>query len=85
MSKKFNKKMLAAFIQRKKMNALGLTVITAASAVITLICAFIGFKHTDVLVMVTVAMVLLCLIQYIRTRRGFRTLHAFKGSIKKRK
>lgn len=85
MPKKFNKKTLTAFIQRKKMNALGLTVITAASVVITLICALSGFRHTDILVIVTIAMVILCLIQYIRTRRGFRTLHQFKGSAKKKK
>lgn len=76
---KLNKKKLAAFIQRRKINALGLTVITAASAVITLLCALTGFKHTDVLVLVTIAMVALCLVQYFRNRKGFRTMHAFKG------
>lgn len=76
---KLNKKKLAAFIQRRKINALGLTVITAASAVITLLCALTGFKHTDVLVLVTIAMVALCLVQYFRNRKGFRTIHAFKG------
>lgn len=76
---KLNKKKLSAFIQRRKINALGLTVITAASAVITLLCALTGFKHTDVLVLVTIAMVVLCLVQYFRNRKGFRTMHAFKG------
>ncbi len=76
---KLNKKKLAAFIQRRKINALGLTVITAASAVITLLCALTGFKHTDVLVLVTIAMVALCLVQYFRNRKGFRTMHSFKG------
>lgn len=74
-----NRKKLSAFIQRRKINALGLTVITAASAVITLLCALIGFAHTDVLVLVTIAMVVLCLVQYFRNRKGFRTMHAFKG------
>ena len=79
MAKAFNRKRLAAFIQRRKINALGLTMITAASAIITLICALTGFRHTDILAMVTIAMVVLCLIYYFRNRKGFRTMHAFKG------
>ena len=79
MAKAFNRKRLAAFIQRRKINALGLTMITAASAIITLICALTGFRHTDILAMVTIAMVALCLIYYFRNRKGFRTMHAFKG------
>lgn len=79
MAKAFNRKRLAAFIQRRKINALGLTMITAASAIITLLCALIGFRHTDILAMVTIAMVALCLIYYFRNRKGFRTMHAFKG------
>ena len=79
MAKAFNRKRLAAFIQRRKINALGLTMITAASSIITLLCALIGFSHTDILAMVTIAMVALCLIYYFRNRKGFRTMHAFKG------
>ena len=79
MAKAFNRKRLAAFIQRRKINALGLTMITAASAIITLICALTGFRHTDILAMVTIAMVALCLIYYFRNRKGFRTMHSFKG------
>lgn len=79
MAKAFNRKRLAAFIQRRKINALGLTMITAASAIITLLCALTGFRHTDILAMVTIAMVALCLIYYFRNRKGFRTMHAFKG------
>lgn len=84
MAKPFNRKMLAAFIQRRKINALGLTVLTAASAIITLACALTGFAHTDILVMVTIALVALCLVQYFRNRKGFKTMHAFKGSLKKK-
>jgi len=79
MSKGFNRKRLAAFIQRRRINALGLTVITAASAIITLICSMTDFAHTDVLALVTIAMVILCFLQYFRNRKGFRTMHAFKG------
>lgn len=84
MPKAFNRKKLSAFIQRRKINALGLTVITGASAVITLLCALTDFKHTDILVMVTVAMVVLCFVQYFRNRKGFKTLKSFKGSIRKK-
>lgn len=79
MAKGINRKKLTAFIQRRKINALGLTVITAASAIITLLCALTGFRHTDVLALVTIALVALCLVQYFRNRKGFRTMHAFKG------
>ena len=85
MPRKFNKKILTAFIQRRKINALGLTVITAASAVITLLCALNGFAHTDILVLVTISMVALCLLQYFKNRKGFRTLRSFKGLRKKSK
>lgn len=79
MANGINRKKLAAFIQRRKINALGITVLTAASAIITLVCAMTGFDHTDVLALVTIAMVVLCFVQYFRNRRGFRTMHAFKG------
>ena len=84
MTKFFNRKKLAAFIQRRKLNALGLTVITAASVIISLICAMTGFKHTDVLVLASIALVVLCLLQYFKNRKGFRTMHAFKVVRKKK-
>lgn len=83
MAKAFNRKKLAAFIQRRKINALGLTVITGASAIITLFCALTDFEHTDVLVLVTIAMVALCFVQYFRNRKGFRTMRTAKGLHKK--
>ena len=79
-----NRKRLAAFMARRRINALGLTVITTASVIITLICAMTNFEHTDVLALVTIAMVVLCLVQYFRNRRGFRTMHAFKGKRRSR-
>lgn len=85
MAKAFNHKNLAAFIQRRKINSLGLTMITGASAVITLLCALTNFKHTDVLVLVTISMVLLCFIQYFRNRKGFRTMRKFRGLRRKSK
>ena len=83
MAKVFNRKKFTEFMHRRKINALGLTVITAASVLITLFCALTNFAHTDVLVLATIAMIVLCLLQYFKNRKGFRTMHAFKGSRKK--
>ena len=84
MAKFFNRKKLTAFLQRRKINALGITIITAASVIISLICAITHFKHTDILVLVSIAMVVLCFLQYFKNRKGFRTMHAFKISRKKK-
>ena len=83
MAKIFNRKKFTAFIQRRRINALGLTVITAASVIISLICAMIDFEHTDILILASIAMVALCLLQYYKNRKGFRTMRSFKGSPKK--
>lgn len=79
MPRKLNRERLKAFIARRKINALGLTVITAASALITLYCALTGFKRTDVLVLVTIAMIVLCLIQAFKNKKPFRTMKSFRG------
>lgn len=80
----FHKEKLKAFIQRRKANALGLLVITFSAALITALCALRGFARTDVLATITVLLVALCLIQEIKLRRAFRTIHAFKGVRKKK-
>ena len=53
------RKRFKAFILQRKLNTLGLLVITMMSAIITLICARKGFARTDVLVIVTVLLSLL--------------------------
>lgn len=83
--KSFNRERLRAFIMRRKINALGLLVLTFLSAVITIICAIKGFPRTDILAVVTVLMVVLCLIQEVKLRRSFRTIKSFKGIRKKKK
>ena len=85
MSRKFNRERLKAFMTRRKINALGLSVITAASALITLICAMTDFKRTEILVIVTIALVVLCLIQAFKNRKAFRTMKSFRGWRKKKK
>lgn len=83
--KGFHKEKLRAFIMRRKINAMGLLVITLMTAVITIFCAVRGFARTDILATVTVLLVLLCFIQEIKMRKGFRTIRSFKGSRKKKK
>ena len=84
MSRKFNKERLKAFIARRRINALGLSVITAASALITLYCAMTGFKRTEILVIVTIALIVLCLLQAFKNRKAFRTMKSFRGWRKKK-
>ena len=69
------------FILRRKLNTLGLLVITLMSALITLACAFHGFLYTDILIFVTVLLVALCFVQSIKLKKSFRTIpQHFKAS-----
>lgn len=85
MPQKINKEKLKAFILRRKLNAFGLLTITVLSAVITLLCVLTGFAHTDILVIVTILLVLLCFLQAYKLRSSFRTIPSFKGSRKKKR
>lgn len=69
------------FILRRKLNTLGLLVITVMSALITLACAFHSFIYTDILIFVTVLLVALCFVQSIKLKKSFRTIpQHFKAS-----
>lgn len=83
--KGINKDLLRAFIQRRKINALALLTITFLCALITVICAVVGFPRTDILGVVTILLVVLCFIQEYKLRRSYRTIKSFKGSAKKKK
>ena len=85
LKKKINKDVLKAFIQRKKINALGLIIITAISAVCTLLGAATNFHRTDILAIITAVMVLLCILQLIKNGRGFRTLRSSKPLHRKKR
>lgn len=82
--KGFNQERLRAFIQRRRINALGLLILTFMSAIMTIICALQGFSRTNILAVITVLLVVLCLIQEIKLRRSYRTIRSFKGSRKKK-
>ena len=64
--KGFNKARLRAFIQRRKINAMGLLMITFVCALITVVCAIQGFDRTSILGVVTILLVVLCFIQEIK-------------------
>ena len=67
------------FILRRKLNVLGLLVITVMSALITLVCAIRGFVYTDILFIVS--LVALCFVQSIKLKKSFRTIpQHFKSS-----
>ena len=68
------------FILRRKLNTLGLLVITLMSGLITIVCAVRGFSHTDILIFVTALLVILCFVQKVKLKKSFRTIHHFKGS-----
>ena len=75
------RKRFKAFILQRKLNTLGLLVITLMSAIITLICALKGFARTDVLVIVTLLLIVLCFIQAFKLKKSFRTIpQHFKAS-----
>lgn len=84
MANKINRERLKAFLLRRKLNAMGLLVITAFSLIITIICALCSFPRTGILAFVTALLVLLCFIQAFRMRSSYRTIRAFKGSRKKK-
>ena len=62
------------FILRRKLNVLGLLVITVMSALITLVCAIRGFVYTDILFIVSLLLVALCFVQSIKLKKSFRTI-----------
>ena len=78
MAKIFHRKKFTAFIQRRRINALGLTVLTAASVIIALICAITNFEHTDIIVLSSIAMVVLCLLQYFKNQVKGNILQSFQ-------
>ena len=58
------------FILRRKLNTLGLLVITLMSGLITIVCAVRGFSHTDILIFVTALLVILCFVQKVKLKRA---------------
>ena len=68
------------FILRRKLNTLGLLVITLMSGLSTIACAVRGFSHTDILIFVTALLVILCFVQKVKLKKSFRTIRHFKGS-----
>lgn len=85
MSQHERREKLRAFLLRRKTNAMGLLVLTIMCAVISLLCAFSDFPHTDLLLLVTGLLILLCFVQAFKLRKSFRTIHTSSALRRKRK
>ena len=84
MPRETKREKLKAFLMRRKINALGLLVLTIASAVITVLCAVKRFARTDLLILITALLVVLCFVQAFKLRKSFRTIRSSKGLRRKR-
>ena len=70
---------LRAFIERRRINTIGLLVLTLFSLVLTILGALVSFPRTYILAFVTVMLTLLCAMQVLKLRKGFRTIRDFRG------
>ncbi len=85
MAHRISRERFKAFILRRKLNAFGLLSVTLISLIITVICALVGFKRTEVLAVVTVLLIALCFVQRYKMRSSFRTIKSTKGFRRKKK
>ena len=76
---------LRAFIQRRRMNTIGLFMLTLLSLVLTILSALTGFPRTYILALVTVLLTLLSAVQILKLRSGFRTIRDFRGYRRRKK
>ena len=76
---------LRAFIERRRINTIGLLVLTLFSLVLTILGALVSFPRTYILAFVTVMLVLLSAVQIFKLRSGFRTIRDFRGYRRRRK
>ena len=76
---------LREFIQRRRINTIGVFILTLFSLVLTILGALVSFPRTYILAFVTVMLVLLSAVQIIKLRSGFRTIRDFHGYRRRRK
>lgn len=76
---------LRAFLQRRRINTIGLFVITLLSLVLTILGALTSYPRTYILAFVTVLLTLLTAVQVLKLRSGFRTMRDFRGYRRRRK
>ena len=76
---------LREFIQRRRINTIGVFMLTLLSLVLTIVGALVSFPRTYILAFVTVMLTLLCAMQVLKLRKGFRTIRDFRGSRRRRK
>lgn len=76
---------LREFLQRRRMNTIGLLVLTLLSLVLTILGALTSYSRTYILAFVTVLLTLLSAVQILKLRSGFRTIRDFRGYRRRRK
>lgn len=85
MARKINKERLKSFVLNRKLNAFGLLSVTLLSVLITVFCAIRNFPRTNILLICTLLLIVLCFVQQFRMHSSFRRLPSFKGRRRKRK
>lgn len=68
-----NRRHLKNFLARRKINTLGLYIITLISLIITVICIITGFKRSNILIVVTVFLFALCVFFFIKKKKLYTT------------
>lgn len=85
MRKRIDRERIRAFVLRRKANALGLTVITALSVLVTVVSALMRSSKTGIFAVVSMLLLLLCAVQSYRMRSSYRTMRSFRGFRKKKR
>ena len=76
---------LREFIQRRRINTIGVFLLTLLSLVLTILGALFSFPRTYILAFVTVMLTLLSAVQIFKLRSGFRTIRDFRGFRRRKK
>ena len=76
---------LREFVQRRRINTIGVFLLTLLSLVLTILGALVSFPRTYILAFVTVMLTLLCAMQVLKLRKGFRTIRDFRGFRRRKK
>lgn len=74
MSGKMNRGTIKRFFFNRKINTVGLVLITLMCLAATVIFSVSGFRHADVLVLVTLILVILCVLRMVFLRSSFKTI-----------
>lgn len=76
---------LREFVQRRRINTIGVFLLTLLSLVLTILGALVSFPRAYILAFVTVMLTLLSAVQIFKLRSGFRTIRDFRGFRRRKK